>query len=131
MFSKNDISYLQQSVASDFVIYQLNGHDVSLHSIVTGHDWIIISCYDNERCFILHRHNPRCPYHRQQGGYSSLAAPWTIPLHMKDGSLRSCAKCVNMTQKTERYTFSRSIFARFYRHTKRILSEIIGFVRQL
>ena len=44
MFSSSDMNYLRQ-VASHFVICRLNGHDATIQSIVTGHEWIIISFF--------------------------------------------------------------------------------------
>ena len=69
MFSKSDLEYLNQSPYS---IVLLNNHDVTIHSTVTGHDWIIVSSYGAESCYILHRHSGRDPYHRQDGNYKSL-----------------------------------------------------------
>lgn len=69
MFSNSDITRLQQSTYS---IIQINYHDVTMHSTVTGHDWIIVSSYGAESCYILHRHSGRDPYHRQEGNYKSL-----------------------------------------------------------
>ena len=69
MFSNSDITRLRQS---PYAIIQINHHDVTLHSELTGHDWIIISYYDSSDCYILHRHSQREPYHRQKGNYRSL-----------------------------------------------------------
>ena len=71
MFSKDDIDYLRYA-KKQFVIYQINGHDATIHSTVTGHDWIIISNYESESCIIFHRHSQSYPYHRQKGNYRSL-----------------------------------------------------------
>lgn len=71
MFSKTDMDYLRQDV-SGFIVYQINYHDITIHSVVTGHDWIIISSYENSECTILHRHSRRDAYHRQRGRYGSL-----------------------------------------------------------
>ena len=72
MFSKVDIRYLREST-SRFTVQQLNGHDVTLHSDETGHDWMIVSNYEGADCYILHRHCRRYPYHRQRGQYGSLS----------------------------------------------------------
>ena len=69
MFSNSDITRLRQS---PYEIIQINHHDVTLHSELTGHDWIIVSYYDASDCYILHRHSRREPYHRQKGNYKSL-----------------------------------------------------------
>ena len=69
MFSDLDISHLRQSPYS---IIQINNHDVTFHSKLTGHDWIIISYYDSSDCYILHRHSRIDPYHRQKGNYRTL-----------------------------------------------------------
>ena len=63
MFSDSDISRLRRS---SYTILQLNHHDVTLHSSPTGHDWIIISCYDSAACCIRHRHSQRDPYHNRK-----------------------------------------------------------------
>lgn len=70
MFTDSDIEYLKQS---SFHIVEANHHDATIHSEVTGHDWIIISRYDKSDCYILHRHSRRYPYHRQKGNYRSLS----------------------------------------------------------
>ena len=57
---------------SSYTVIQSNHHDVTLHSSVTGHDWIIVSNYETRGCYILHRHSAKDPYHRQQGTYKSL-----------------------------------------------------------
>ena len=69
MFANSDIEYLKQS---SFYIVEANHHDATIHSEVTGHDWIIVSCYDSSECYILHRHSRRYPYHRQKGTFRSL-----------------------------------------------------------
>ena len=69
MFSKSDLEYLKQS---PYDIIQLNNHDATIHSSLTGHDWIVVSNYKTQDCYILHRHSGRYPYHRQQGRYKSL-----------------------------------------------------------
>lgn len=69
MFTNSDISYLKQS---SYKIKQVNYHDATLHSTVTGHDWIIVSSYGAESCYILHRHSGKDPYHRQEENYKSL-----------------------------------------------------------
>lgn len=69
MFTDSDIMCLKQS---SFNVEQINHHDVTLHSNLTGHDWIIVSHYDSSECYILHRHSRRDPYHRQKGNYRTL-----------------------------------------------------------
>lgn len=70
MFTDSDIVCLKQS---SYKIEQINHHDVTLHSDLTGHDWIVVSYYDTSECYILHRHSQRDTYHRQKGNYRSLA----------------------------------------------------------
>ena len=70
MFDEPGIKRLKNS---SYKILRLNHHDVTLHSELTGHDWIIISYYDSSECYILHRHSRRDPYHRQKGTYRSLS----------------------------------------------------------
>ena len=69
MFSNIDLEQLKES---PYAVIQSNHHDVTIHSNVTGHDWIIVSNYERPNCFILHRHSPKDPYHRQEGQYKSL-----------------------------------------------------------
>lgn len=71
MFNKTDLEYLKQR-KDLFTIIQINNHDVTIHSLTTGHDWIVVSNYETPDCYILHRHSGRYPYHRQQGHYKSL-----------------------------------------------------------
>lgn len=70
MFSKNDIEKLKES---PYMVIRSNHHDVTIHSDRTGHDWILVSNYENHGCYILHRHSARYPYHRQEGSYKSLS----------------------------------------------------------
>ena len=70
MFDEPGIERLKNS---SYEILRLNHHDVTFHSELTGHDWIIISYYDSSECYILHRHSRRDSYHRQKGNYRSLA----------------------------------------------------------
>ena len=42
MFTESDITSLK---CSKYSIFQLNHHDVTIHSTITGHDWIIVSSY--------------------------------------------------------------------------------------
>lgn len=70
MFSKEDLEYLKQH--DDYTVTQENHHDVTIRSLTSGHDWIIVSNYETPDCYILHRHSGRYPYHRQQGRYKSL-----------------------------------------------------------
>ena len=51
-----------------------NAHDVHLQSLLTRHEWIIISPYDGSSCEILHRHSPDGPFHHQRGQYKSLSS---------------------------------------------------------
>ena len=69
MFNDLDMNLLKQS---SYVILQMNYHDTTIHSSVTGHDWIIVSNYERPNCYILHRHSRKYPFHRQKGHYKSL-----------------------------------------------------------
>lgn len=69
MFNDLDMNLLKQS---SYVILQMNYHDATIHSSVTGHDWIIVSNYERPNCYILHRHSRKYPFHRQKGHYKSL-----------------------------------------------------------
>ena len=70
----NEICKVQMSLLrqSSYDILQLNHHDATIHSCVTGHDWIIVSNYRSPDCYILHRHSRKDPFHRQHGNYKSL-----------------------------------------------------------
>lgn len=72
MFSRDDFDYINNISKSHFAIKQFNGHDISLHSLMTGHDWIIVTFYDRPNCILFHRHSSKHPYHRQHGNYHSL-----------------------------------------------------------
>lgn len=73
MFSTSDLAVL---ATADFKkLYDVrivNAHDISLHSRISDHDWMVISNYATSSCHIMHRHSDRDPYHRQQGSYKSL-----------------------------------------------------------
>ena len=56
------------------IIRQANAQDVTIHSLLTGHDWMLVSYYDNPGCRIFHRYNARYPFHRQKGHYVTLDA---------------------------------------------------------
>ena len=71
MFDEPGIERLKNS---SYEILRLNHHDVTFHSKLTGHDWIIVSYYGSSECYILHRHSRRDSYHRQKGTYKSLKA---------------------------------------------------------
>ena len=62
--------YLEES----YTILIFNHHDIRLRSRLTGHEWIVISPYDNSSCEILHRHSPDGPFHHQRGQYGSLSS---------------------------------------------------------
>lgn len=72
MFSKKDLAELIPRVGKEYNVIRSNGHDVHFHSLLTGHDWIIMSNYADEQCIIMHRHSDRYPYHRQRGHYASI-----------------------------------------------------------
>lgn len=72
MFSKKDLAELIPRTGKEYNVIRYNGHDVHLHSLSTGHDWIIMSNYADEQCIIMHRHSDRYPYHRQRGHYASI-----------------------------------------------------------
>lgn len=72
MFSKKDLAELIPRLGKEYNVIRSNGHDVHLHSLSTGHDWIIMSNYADEQCIIMHRHSDRYPYHQQRGHYASI-----------------------------------------------------------
>ena len=61
------------ALRDDYRTLICNAHDVHLRSMLTGHEWIIISSYDSSSYEILHRHSARDPFHHQQGQYESLS----------------------------------------------------------
>ena len=69
MFTDTDIALLRQL---PYKVLRVNHHDATLHSSITGHDWIVVSSYGGPGCYILHRHTAKDPYHRQRGQYGSL-----------------------------------------------------------
>ena len=72
MFSKKDLAELIPRTGKEYNVIRSNGHDVHLHSLSTGHDWIIMSNYADGQCIIMHRHSDRYSYHRQRGHYASI-----------------------------------------------------------
>ena len=72
MFSKEDLAELIPRVGGEYNVIRSNGHDIYLHSLLTGHDWIVMSNYADMQCIIMHRHSDRYPYHRQHGHYASI-----------------------------------------------------------
>ena len=72
MFSEKDLAELIPKTGKEYNVIRSNGHDVHLHSLSTGHDWIIMTNYADEQCIIMHRHSDRYPYHRQRGHDASI-----------------------------------------------------------
>ncbi len=72
MFSKTELNLIQ-TLDREYNILIKNGHDIRLRSRVSGHDWIIITAYNDSRCEILHRHSEKDPFHYQRGRFSSLS----------------------------------------------------------
>ena len=72
MFQKEELKELQSWNSNKYKVLWANGHDVHIHSQLTGHDWIIQSNYADMQCIIMHRHSDRYPYHRQHGHYASI-----------------------------------------------------------
>ena len=69
MFSDCDLEFVK---GSEYEVRQANHHDVTLHSGLTGHDWVIVTNYSAPDCYLLHRHSAGQPYHRQRGQFGSL-----------------------------------------------------------
>lgn len=69
MFDKTDLEYLHQQ---PYDIVQFNNHDVTIHSRITDHGWIVVSNYETADCYILHRHSRMYSFHRQRGRYKNL-----------------------------------------------------------
>ena len=71
MFSKEDLEIMKNNT-SKYIIFQMNHHDVTIHSSRTGHDWVIVSNYSRPNCYLLHRHSRKYPFHQQKGRFKSL-----------------------------------------------------------
>ena len=71
-YRKTDGEKWAQYLETDDSAAQYDLGHVTIHSSRTGHDWIIVSNYSGNDCFILHRHSRKYPYHRQQGHFKSL-----------------------------------------------------------
>ena len=56
----------------EYEVLILNCHDIRIRSLMTGHEWVVISNYGPGSCRILHRHNSRVPFHTQRGRYRDL-----------------------------------------------------------
>lgn len=72
MLQRDEIDMVY-SLKDRYRILICNAHDIRLRSLLTGHEWIIISPYDGSICEILHRHSSRYPFHHQRGQYESLS----------------------------------------------------------
>lgn len=72
MLQCNELSLIH-SLGDKYRILICNAHDIRLQSLLTGHEWIIISPYDKRSCEILHRHAGIDPFH-YQGKYESIAS---------------------------------------------------------
>ena len=74
MFSTSDFDVFDTaSFKKHYEVRTVNAHDISLHSHISGHDWMIISNYTTGGCIIMHRHSNEDPFHRQHGHYESLS----------------------------------------------------------
>lgn len=71
MLQQNELDFVYL-LREDYEIPICNAHDVRLRSLLTGHEWIIISPYDGSSCVIMHRHSARDPFHCQKGHYPTL-----------------------------------------------------------
>ena len=73
MFTTSDLAVLgTDDFKKQYDVRIVNAHDISLHSHISGHDWIIISNYTTGGCIIMHRHSGIDSFHRQHGNYESL-----------------------------------------------------------
>jgi len=52
MFSDCDLEFVKESA---YEVRQANHHDVTLHSGLTGHDWVIVTNYASPDCYLLHK----------------------------------------------------------------------------
>ena len=74
MFTTSELKSLRSLTDGKYVILIANAHDITISSLLTGHEWIIVSDYGNTSCSIRHRHSRVCPFHRQRGIYPSMKA---------------------------------------------------------
>ena len=74
MFTTSELKSLRSLTDGKYVILVANAHDITISSLLTGHEWIIVSDYGNTTCRILHRHSRICAFHRQRGTYPSMKA---------------------------------------------------------
>ena len=103
MFSKEDLAELIPRVGGEYNVIRSNGHDIYLHSLLTGHDWIVMSNYADMQCIIMHRHSDRYPYHRQHGHYASIwSALEYINLHDKSYFIHHISKKNKNRQEKDR-----------------------------
>lgn len=72
MFTQSDIMSLGSVSGDKYHILTSNCHDITICSLLTGHEWIIVSDYGARGCYLFHRHSRGQPFHRQRGQYSSL-----------------------------------------------------------
>ena len=76
MFSRDELLSLDM-LRREYSILISNCHDIRLRSLLTGHEWVIVSPYSGGPCEVLHRHSDRDPFHHQKGRYPSLVAALT------------------------------------------------------
>lgn len=72
MFNRYDLTLLDERADGKYRILEANGHDATIQSFLTGHEWIIISNCADRRCRIRHRHSRRDPFHEHAGRYDSI-----------------------------------------------------------
>ena len=71
MLRRDEID-LVHSLKEEYHVIICNAHDIRMRSLLTGHEWIVISPYDGGSCEVLHRHSSDSPFHRQRGRYGSF-----------------------------------------------------------
>ena len=72
MFPTSDLASFRTIIEQKYLILTSNCHDITIRSVLTGHEWIIISGYGSDTCHILYRHSRTYPFHHQRGTYQSL-----------------------------------------------------------
>ena len=73
MFTTSDLEILSELTNQHYRILVANGHDITISSLLTGHEWVIVSDYGCDTCYILHRHSRCYPFHPHHGFYKSMA----------------------------------------------------------
>lgn len=93
MFTWQQLTALPKLVEKNYCILNANGHDITLKSQLTGHEWIIITNFSNGRCRVRHRHSCLVPFHEQRGQYDSMEGALAyIEIHDEWFATKECLR---------------------------------------